>query len=121
MRDYCHPKFYKPTANQLFLNNGDGTFRDISAESGIRAHPGKGMGVGIADFDLDGLMDIFVTNDKMENSLFHNKGGAKFEEIAFDAGVALTEDGKFISGMGVDCARLDNDGLSRYRLRRARQ
>ena len=109
--DYCHPKFYKPTANQLFLNNGDGTFRDISAESGIRAHPGKGMGVGIADYDLDGLMDIFVTNDKMENSLFHNKGGAKFEEIAFDAGVALAEDGKFISGMGVDFRDIDNDGL----------
>ncbi|MGD0049882.1 MAG: CRTAC1 family protein [Bryobacteraceae bacterium] len=109
--DYCHPKFYKPTANQLFLNNGDGTFRDISAESGIRAHPGKGMGVGIADYDLDGLMDIFVTNDKMENSLFHNKGGSKFEEIAFDAGVALAEDGKFISGMGVDFRDIDNDGL----------
>ena len=110
-RDYCHPKFYKATANQLFLNNGDGTFRDISQESGIRAHPGKGMGAAIADFDLDGLMDIFVTNDKMENSLFHNKGGAKFEEIAFDAGVALTEDGRFISGMGVDARDIDNDGL----------
>jgi hypothetical protein len=109
--DYCHPKFYKATANQLFLNNGDGTFRDISAESGIRAHPGKGMGVGIADYDLDGLMDIFVTNDKMENSLFHNKGGSKFEEIAFEAGVALAEDGKFISGMGVDFRDIDNDGL----------
>jgi hypothetical protein len=109
--DYCHPKFYKPTPNQLFLNNGDGTFRDVSAESGIRAHPGKGMGVGAADYDLDGLMDLFVTNDKMENSLFHNKGGAKFEEIAFDAGVALAEDGKFISGMGVDFRDIDNDGL----------
>jgi hypothetical protein len=80
--DYCHPKFYKPTPNQLFLNNGDGTFRDISAESGVRAHPGKGMGVGIADYDLDGLMDIFVTNDKMDNSFFHNKGGGKFQEMA---------------------------------------
>ena len=110
-RDYCHPKFYKATANQLFLNNGDGTFRDVSQESGIRAHPGKGMGAAIADFDLDGLMDIFVTNDKMENSLFHNLGGGKFAEIAFDAGVALAEDGKFISGMGVDARDIDNDGL----------
>jgi len=109
--DYCHPKFYKPTPNQLFLNNGDGTFRDISAESGIRAHPGKGMGVGIADYDLDGLMDIFVTNDKMANSFFHNKGGSEFEEIAFDLGVALAEDGKFISGMGVDFRDIDNDGF----------
>ena len=109
--DYCHPKFYKPTPNQLFLNNGDGTFRDVSAESGIRAHPGKGMGIGVADYDLDGLMDFFVPNDKMYNSFFHNKGGGRFEEIAFDAGVALTEDGKFISGMGVDFRDIDNDGL----------
>jgi hypothetical protein len=108
--DYCHPKLYKPTPNQLFLNNGDGTFRDVSAESGIRAHPGKGMGVGIADYDLDGLLDIFVTNDKMYNSFFHNKGGAKFEEIAFEAGLALTENGAFISGMGVDFRDIDNDG-----------
>ena len=108
--DYCHPRFYKPTPNQLFLNNGDGTFRDVSAESGIRAHPGKGMGVGVADFDLDGLPDIFVTNDKIYNSYFHNKGGGKFEEMAFEAGVALTENGQFISGMGVDARDLDNDG-----------
>jgi hypothetical protein len=108
--DYCHPKFYKPTPNQLFLNNGDGTFRDVSAESGIRAHPGKGMGVGIADYDLDGLMDIFVTNDKMYNSFFHNKGGGKFEEIAFQAGLALAANGEFISGMGVDFRDIDNDG-----------
>jgi hypothetical protein len=109
-RDYCHPRFYKATPNQLFLNNGDGTFRDISAESGIRAHPGKGMGVGIADFDLDGWMDIFVSNDKVYNSFFHNKGGGKFEEIAFQANVALTDSGKFISGMGVDFRDIDNDG-----------
>jgi hypothetical protein len=109
--DYCHPKFYKATPNQLFLNNGNGTFRDISAESGIRAHPGKGMGVGVADYDLDGLMDIFVANDKVENSLFHNLGKGKFQETAFDAGVALEQDGRFISGMGVDFRDLDNDGL----------
>jgi hypothetical protein len=113
--DYCHPKFYKATPNQLFLNNGDGTFRDVSAESGIRAHPGKGMGAGLADYDLDGWMDIFVTNDKLHNSLFHNKGGGKlggvkFEEVAFETGVALTESGQFISGMGVDFRDIDNDG-----------
>jgi len=62
--DYCHPKFYKPTPNQLFLNNGDGTFRDISEESGIRAHPGKGMGIGVADYDQDGLMDFFIATTR---------------------------------------------------------
>jgi hypothetical protein len=109
-RDYCDPKFYKKTPNQLFLNNGDGTFRDVSAESGIRAHPGKGMGAGIADFDLDGWMDIFVTNDKLDNFLFHNKGGGKFEEVAFETNVALREDAEWISGMGVDFRDIDNDG-----------
>ena len=108
--DYCHPKLYKPTPNQLFLNNGDGSFRDVSAESGIRANPGKGMGVGVADYDLDGWMDIFVTNDKLYNSLFHNKGGGKFEEVAFETGVALAQSGQFISGMGVDFKDIDNDG-----------
>lgn len=109
--DYCHPKFYKAIPNQLFLNQGNGTFRDISAESGIRAHPGKGMGDGAADFDLDGRLDIFVANDKAYNLFFHNQGHGKFEETSFDAGVALGESGQFISGMGVDARDLDNDGL----------
>jgi enediyne biosynthesis protein E4 len=110
-REYCHPKFYKRSPNQLYLNNGDGTFTDISASSGIRAHPGKGMGVAIADYDLDGRMDLFVTNDKVYNSLFHNLGGNRFEEVAFDAGVAANENGDFVSGMGVDFRDIDNDGL----------
>ena len=110
-RDYCNPKFYKGTPNQLYLNQGNGTFKDISEESGIRAHPGKGMGIGLADFDLDGWMDFFIANDRVYNSYFHNKGNGKFEEISFEAGVALTEDGQFISGMGVDAGDLDNDCL----------
>jgi enediyne biosynthesis protein E4 len=107
--DYCHPKMYKPTPNQLFLNNGDGTFRDASVEWGLRAHPGKGMSGVTADFDLDGKMDLFVANDKSFNWFFRNKGNA-FEEIGFDADVALREDGVFISGMGADFRDLDNDG-----------
>ncbi len=95
----------------MFLNNGDGTFRDVSKESGIRAHLGKGMGVGVADYDLDGNMDFFVSNDKDFNFLFHNKGGIRFEEVAFNVNVALLENGMFISGMGVDFRDLDNDGL----------
>lgn len=109
-REYCHPKFYDKLPNQLYLNNGDGTFTDVSAESGIRNHPGKGMGVGVADYDGDGLMDAFVANDKVYNSLFHNRPGFKFEEVALSAGVSLPESGEFISGMGVDFRDLDNDG-----------
>jgi enediyne biosynthesis protein E4 len=109
-RDYCHPKMYPPTPNQLFINNGDGTFRDASVEAGFRAHPGKGMSAALADSTLDGRMDLFVTNDKLMNSFFVNQGGGKFEEAAFEENLALREDGVYISGMGVDFRDLDNDG-----------
>jgi enediyne biosynthesis protein E4 len=109
-RDYCHPKMYKPTPNQLFINNGNGTFRDASMESGLRAHPGKGMGAAAADFSLNGRMDLFVPNDKLVNFFFRNKGDGKFNEAGFDVNVALTENGVFISGMGVDSRDLNNDG-----------
>lgn len=109
-REYCHPKMYKPTPNQLFLNNGDGTFRDASIEAGFRAHPGKGMSVAAADSELSGRMDLFISNDKLMNSFFRNQGKGRFEEAAFDENVALREDGTYISGMGVDFRDLDNDG-----------
>lgn len=107
--DYCSPKFYQGQPNQLFLNRGDGTFEDVSEKWGLRAHVGKGMGVGIADYDLDGRQDIFVTNDTSYNFLFHNTG-QKFEEVAFQEGVALAGDGGFISGMGLDFRDYNNDG-----------
>jgi enediyne biosynthesis protein E4 len=107
--DYCHPKFFKGQPSQLFLNKGDGTFQEVSKEWGIREHIGKGMGAGMADYDLDGRPDLFVTNDASYNFLFHNVGN-KFEEIGLEAGVALTEDGSFISGMGVDFRDFNNDG-----------
>ena len=108
--DYCHPKMYKPTPNQLFINNGDGTFRDASVEAGFRAHPGKGMGVAAADSELTGRMDLIIPNDKLMNSFYRAKGGGKFEEVGFEQNVALREDGVYISGMGVDFRDLDNDG-----------
>ena len=109
-RDYCHPKMYQPTPNQLLLNNGDGTFRDVSAESGFRMYPGKGMGVAAGDFDVGGKMDLIVPNDKLMNWFFRSRGGGRFREAGFEANVALREDGAFISGMGVDFRDLDNDG-----------
>jgi hypothetical protein len=108
--DYCHPKMYKPTPNQLFINNGDGTFRDASVEAGFRAHPGKGMGVAAADSELSGRLDLVIPNDKLMNSFYRNKGNGKFEEAGFEENIALREDGVYISGMGVDFRDLDNDG-----------
>jgi hypothetical protein len=107
--EYCHPRYYKGQPNQLFLNQGDGTFKDVSKEWGIRDHVGKGMGVGVADYDLDGKPDLFVTNDSEYAFLFHNLGN-KFEEVAFQTNVALAEDAAFISGMGVDFRDVNNDG-----------
>lgn len=107
--DYCTPKFYEGQPNQLFLNRGDGTFEDVSEKWGIRNLVGKGMGVGVADYDLDGRPDLFVTNDTSYNFLLHNTG-KKFEEVAFAEGVALVEDGEFVSGMGLDFRDYNNDG-----------
>ncbi len=107
--DYCSPKFYEGQPSQLFLNRGDGTFEDVSEKWGIRGLVGKGMGVGVADYDQDGRPDLFVTNDASYNFLFHNVG-KKFEEVGFQEGVALVEGGEFISGMGLDFRDYNNDG-----------
>ncbi len=110
--DYCHPKFYDPQPNALFRNNGDGTFTDVSVASGIAAHAGKGMAVAAADFDGDKLVDLFVTNDRAFAFLFRNLGGGRFQESAFEWGVAVPQDGNPVSGMGVDAQDYDNDGLT---------
>jgi hypothetical protein len=111
LRAYCHPKFYEPLPSTLYRNNGDGTFTDVSDETGISKKLGKGMGIGFNDYDGDGFTDIFVANDNMPNSLFHNLKGKAFEEIAMDAGVAYSENGKAVSGMGIEFRDFDNDGL----------
>jgi hypothetical protein len=109
-RDYCHPKNYRGLPNSLFRNRGDGTFEDVSKRSGIRAHVGKGMGIGLADFDGDGFLDLFVANDTLPNFLFHNRGDGRFEEIAFEAGVGYVDTAQPLSGMGADAKDVDNDG-----------
>ncbi len=107
---YCRPDAYHDTPNQLFRNNHDGTFTNITASSGLGAYLGKGMGVAVADYDGDGLMDIFVTNDSVPNFLFHNLGHGKFEEVAMLAGVALNDNGRPVASMGADFRDVDNDG-----------
>ncbi len=109
-RFYCHPQAYEGLSGQLFHNNRDGTFTDVSQASGIGRHIGKGMGVAFADIDRDGLTDIFVANDSVRNFLFRNQGDGTFKEIGLEAGVALREDGFAIAGMGADLRDFDNDG-----------
>ncbi len=111
IRDYCHPKYYAPLHNTLYRNNGDGTFTDVSEETGIAACFGKGMSVSFADYDGDGFLDAFVANDTTPNFLFHNLGGKKFEEVAQSAGVAYGGAGNALSGMGSDFRDVNNDGL----------
>jgi enediyne biosynthesis protein E4 len=110
LRVYCHPKFYTGLANQLYRNRGDGTFEDISKSSGIAAHVGKGMSVGVGDFDADGRDDLFVSNDGVPNFLFRNVDGKRFEETALLAGVALPGFGRPVSSMGVAVEDVSGDG-----------
>ncbi len=102
------PKYF----NRLFRNNGDGTFTDVSAQTGSARHFGKGMGVAFADFDGDGFTDIFAANDTMPNFFFRNIGGKRFEESALALGVSMTEDSRVLSGMGAGFRDVDNDGRS---------
>ena len=110
LRVYCHPKYFEGLTNTLYRNRGDGTFEDVSERAGIAKHHGRGMSVAFADYDEDGFMDIFVTNDNQENFLFHNRGDGTFEEVGVLAGVALPNSGKPVSSMGTDFRDYDNDG-----------
>lgn len=107
---YCYPRSYDPWPSRLYRSNGDGTFTDISASSGIGKYPGKSFGVVATDINHDGLLDLFVANDSVPNFLFLNRGGNKFEEIGLEAGVAYSADGAARSGMGVDALDYDGDG-----------
>jgi hypothetical protein len=106
----CSPTDYPGLPNLLYRNEGDGRFRDVSAASGIGAHVGRGMSVAVADADGDGFSDLFVANDQVRNFLFRNQGGRAFVEAGVEAGVAYTEDGVPVSGMGADFRDLDEDG-----------
>src|SRR2546426_5474491 len=109
-RAYCHPENFKGAANILFHQKSDGTFEDVSAKAGVADPDGKALGLAFADFDNDGFMDIFVANDSVRQSLYHNRGDGTFEDIAVGSGAGYDEDGKTYAGMGVDAADYDNDG-----------
>jgi len=110
-RSYCHPNEYGPVTHLIYHNNGDGTFTDVSRESGFAAAPGKGLGITFNDFDGDGWPDIAIANDSFPEQLFRNNRDGSFTEVAAELGLAFDEDGKTYAGMGIDFADYNNDGM----------
>jgi hypothetical protein len=110
LAEYCIPRAYGATASWLFHNNGDGTFTDVSQNSGIAEHRGKALGVVATDINNDGRLDLFVANDTIANFLFVNRGNGRFDEIGEPAGVAYSVEGRPRGGMGVDSADYNQDG-----------
>ena len=110
---YCAPTAYDaPAADRLYRNEGDGTFVDATAEAGMAAGFGNGLGALAEDFNNDGLPDIFVANDRMFDQLWVNQGGLRFRDEAFAWGCAVDDNGVAKAGMGVAAADLDDDGDS---------
>lgn len=109
-RDICPPKEFDAQSDVFYLGNGDGTFRDATAEVGL-APGGKGLGVVAADLDVDGDLDYYVANDTTPNLLYRNDGQGRFQEVALLSGTAFGETGEAEGSMGVDVGDYNNDGL----------
>ncbi len=109
-KSYCTPEAYRGETCWLFRNRGNGTFDDVTATCGIFDSSSKALGVALIDQAQDGWPDIFVANDTQPNKLYRNQGNGTFRDMALEAGVALSVDGKARAGMGVDAADFDNSG-----------
>ncbi len=109
-KSYCTPEAYRGQTCWLFHNRGDGTFEDVTATSGIFDSSSKSLGVALLDYDQDGWPDLIVANDTQPNKLYRNNRNGTFKEVAVDAGVAFSTDGKARAGMGVDAADFTNSG-----------
>ena len=109
-KSYCTPEAYRGDTCWLFRNRGNGTFEDVTATCGIFDSSSKSLGVAMLDYDQSGWPDIFVANDTQPNKLYLNQRNGRFTDIALEAGVALSEDGKARAGMGVDAGDFDNTG-----------
>ena len=106
----CHPRDIDPWPDACYVNNGDGTFREAAREMGLFGPGNKGLGVAIADFTGDGLVDLYVANDTEANFLFVNQGEGRFEERAMVLGCAVDRLGRTQASMGLAVGDYDNDG-----------
>ncbi len=109
-KSYCTPEAYRGDTCWLFRNRGNGTFEDVTATSGIFDTSSKSLGVAMLDHDQDGWPDLFVANDTQPNKLYRNQRNGTFKDVAVEAGVAFSVDGKARAGMGVDAADIDRSG-----------
>jgi hypothetical protein len=111
-KSYCTPEAYRGETCWLFHNRGDGTFEDVTATSGIFDSSSKSLGVAMFDYDQDGWPDLLVANDTQPNKLYRNAHNGTFKDVAVEAGIAFSADGKARAGMGVDAADFDNSGAA---------
>jgi enediyne biosynthesis protein E4 len=109
LREVCPPRQFDPLPDVFYRSNGDGTFRDATADVGLEPD-GKGLGVVIADIDLDGAPDIYVSNDTVPNFLYLNDGAGGLVNRSLFSGTALSDDGVPEGSMGVDIGDYNNDG-----------
>jgi enediyne biosynthesis protein E4 len=109
-KSYCTPEAYRGETCWLFHNRGNGTFEDVTATCGIFDSSSKSLGVALLDYDRDGWPDLLVTNDTQPNKLYRNQRNGTFKDIAVDAGIAFSAEGRARAGMGVDVADFDNSG-----------
>ena len=108
--DYCGPLSYRPQPDRLLRGSADGTFRDDSLGSGIRAVAGNTLGAIPNDFDGDGWLDLYVANDSQPNFLWRNQRDGRFVNVAEMAGAAVNDKGQAEASMGVDAGDMDGDG-----------
>jgi enediyne biosynthesis protein E4 len=110
-KSYCTPEAYRGDTCWLFHNRGNGTFEDVTARCGIFDTSSKSLGAAIIDSDIDGWPDLFVANDTQPNKLYRNLRNGTFRDVAVEAGLAFSAEGKARAGMGVDVADFDNSGV----------
>ena len=109
-KSYCTPEAYRGDTCWLYHNRGDGTFEDVTASSGVFDSSSKSLGVAMLDYDQDGWQDLLVANDTQPNKLYRNLHNGKFKDVAVEAGLAFSAEGKARAGMGVDVADFENSG-----------